>query len=156
MNTVTIYAAGAAKISYTVTFPEAQAHYADVEMSVQNLNQNILDIKMPVWTPGSYLIREYSKNVESLSVASNGNLLPVSKISKNCWRIHTDGIKAVNIKYRVYCFEISVRTSFVDAAMDSFQPREFLCTRIKCWATRQLFILFPTRTGAVYPPVWKK
>ena len=116
MGTTSSDAAGAVKISYTVKFPEAQAHYADVEMRIQNLAQNTLDIKMPVWTPGSYLIREYSKNVESFTATSNGNPLPVSKTRKNCWHIGTIGINSIIVKYRVYCFEISVRTSFVDAA----------------------------------------
>src|ERR1700761_2865777 len=47
------------KISYTVTFPQAQAHYANVEMHIDNIHQKSLVLKMPVWTPGSYLVREY-------------------------------------------------------------------------------------------------
>jgi predicted metalloprotease with PDZ domain len=116
MHPETSRAAGAVKISYTVSFPEAQAHYADVEMHISGLGQPTLDLKMPVWTPGSYLVREYAKNVESFSVASGNQTLPALKVSKNCWRIQTAGHAAVTIKYRVYCFEISVRTSFVDAA----------------------------------------
>jgi len=103
-------------ISYTVTFPEAQAHYADVEMTISGLRQPMLDLKMPVWTPGSYLIREFSKNIESFSVSSNGKSVAAPKTRKNCWHINTSGLSAINVKYRVYCFEISVRTSFVDAS----------------------------------------
>ena len=64
-------AAGKTKIHYTVTFPEAQAHYADIEMDITGLKQNILDLKMPVWTPGSYLVREFAKNVESFRATRN-------------------------------------------------------------------------------------
>jgi predicted metalloprotease with PDZ domain len=116
MDTKTSNAAGALQIYYTVTFPEAQAHYADVEMNISGLKQNTLDLKMPVWTPGSYLIREFAKNVEGFSVSSNGKMLAAPKINKNCWQIHTTGLSTVTVKYRVYCFEISVRTSFVDAS----------------------------------------
>ncbi len=116
MDTTISNAAGTVQISYTVTFPEAQAHYADIEMNISGLKQNSLDLKMPVWTPGSYLIREFAKNVESFSAASDGRLLQAPKISKNCWQIHTEGVSSVTVKYRVYCFEISVRTSFVDAS----------------------------------------
>ena len=108
--------AAAARISYTVTFPEAQAHYADVEMTISGLHQNALDLKMPVWTPGSYLVREFAKNIESFSVTSNGKNLSAPKTRKNCWHINTTGLSAVTVKYRVYCFEISVRTSFIDAS----------------------------------------
>lgn len=116
MDTKSGNAAGAVQISYSVTFPEAQAHYADVEMNISGLKQNFLDLKMPVWTPGSYLIREFSKNVESFSASSNGKLLQSPKTRKNTWHINTLGLSHVTVKYRVYCFEISVRTSFIDAS----------------------------------------
>jgi predicted metalloprotease with PDZ domain len=116
MNTSNSNAAGAIQISYTVTFPEAQAHYADVEMNISGLSQNTLDLKMPVWTPGSYLIREFAKNIESFSAEANGKMLAGPKVTKNCWRINSSGLSNITVKYRVYCFEISVRTSFVDAA----------------------------------------
>jgi predicted metalloprotease with PDZ domain len=116
MDTTVSNAMGAVQISYKVTFPEAQAHYADIEMNISGLKQNTLDLKMPVWTPGSYLIREFAKNVESFSAMANGKWLQAPKINKNCWRIHTAGLSAITVKYRVYCFEVSVRTSFVDAS----------------------------------------
>jgi predicted metalloprotease with PDZ domain len=122
MNMNTGNAAGAVKIAYVITFPEAQAHYADIEMTIAGLQQNSLDVKMPVWTPGSYLVREYAKNVESFSAASNKTMLDATKIAKNCWRIQTAGHPDITIKYRVYCFEISVRTSFVDAAHGFLSP----------------------------------
>jgi predicted metalloprotease with PDZ domain len=104
------------QISYTLTFPEAQAHYVDVEMYISGLNQPSLDLKMPVWTPGSYLVREFSKNIESLSAAASGKEIEVQKIRKNIWHIASQGMVDVTIKYRVYAFEISVRTSFIDVS----------------------------------------
>jgi len=116
MNNNTGKAAENTHISYTVTFPEAQAHYADIEMDISGLKQNITDLKMPVWTPGSYLIREFSKNVESFSAEANGKALDVKKIRKNIWQIHTANVSSIKIRYRVYAFELSVRTSLIDAA----------------------------------------
>ncbi len=114
MNTTNSKAAVNTQISYTVTFPEAQAHYADIEMNISGLKQTILDLKMPVWTPGSYLVREYAKNVESFSVEANGKALDYKKTRKNIWQIPTVNISALKIKYRVYAFELSVRTSYID------------------------------------------
>lgn len=109
-------AAVSAKITYTVTFPEAQAHYADIEMTVSGLAQPSLELKMPVWTPGSYLVREFAKNIESLTATANGKAVMASKIYKNTWHINTAGINSVTVKYKVYAFELSVRTSFIDAS----------------------------------------
>ena len=116
MNTNTGSAAVLPKISYKVTFPEAQAHYADVEMTVSGLAQPTIDLKMPVWTPGSYLVREFAKNIETLTATANGKAINAPKVSKNTWRISTTGVSSVTVKYKVYSFEISVRTSFVDAS----------------------------------------
>ena len=105
-----------ADIQFQVSFTQPQAHYADVKMTINNIKKKELIVKMPVWTPGSYLIREFSKNIESFEV-NNGKSSPVEfqKISKNAWKINTNGQKSITISYRVYSFEISVRTSFVDA-----------------------------------------
>jgi predicted metalloprotease with PDZ domain len=116
MNQTISKAEGKAQISYTVTFAEAQAHYADIEMDITGLKQNTLDLKMPVWTPGSYLIREFPKNVESFSAEANGKVIDAKKVRKNIWQIDTKNVSAVKIKYRVYAFEVSVRTSFIDVS----------------------------------------
>lgn len=109
-------------ISYTITFPEAQAHYADVEMNITGLHQKALDLKMPVWTPGSYLVREYAKNVESFTAEAKGKLIEAKKTRKNIWHINTENISAVKVKYKVYAFELSVRTAFIDASHAFLAP----------------------------------
>jgi len=109
-------------IEYTLSFPEAQAHYTDVEMTISGLKQPSIDLKMPVWTPGSYLIREYAKNVEALTVWNGNKALSAKKINKNTWHIALHDAEHVKVKYRIYCFEISVRTSFVNAAHAFISP----------------------------------
>jgi predicted metalloprotease with PDZ domain len=108
-------AADSAGITYTISFPEAQAHYADVEMKITGLKQSTLELKMPVWTPGSYLVREFERNIETLGVTTNGKEIATTKTRKNIWQLNTTGITDLTVKYRVYAFEISVRTSFIDA-----------------------------------------
>ena len=116
MNQSASYADPNVRISYNVTFPEAQAHYADIEMNIQGLNQKYIDLKMPVWTPGSYLVREFSKNVETLTADAAGKQLPVVKVRKNIWRVTLNGNTSVKVNYRLYAFEKSVRTSFIDVS----------------------------------------
>lgn len=116
MNLSASKAQATAIISYTVSFPEAQAHYAEIEMHISGLKQNTLDLKMPVWTPGSYLIREFAKNIEAFSASINGKVVASPKMNKNTWRINTKSIKEITVRYRVYANEISVRTSYIDAS----------------------------------------
>lgn len=123
LMTQLVSAATSPKIEYTVSFIEPQAHYVEVEMRISNLNQKELEVSMPVWAPGSYLVREFAKNVESLTVTnSGGKNIPFEKIRKNSWKISTEGNKEVIVKYNVYAFEISVRTSFVDASHAFLSP----------------------------------
>lgn len=92
-----------------------QNHYFEVEMELQNFKQTELTVKLPVWAPGSYLVREFSKNVNLLKAYDeNGKELPVAKTTKNAWKISKGKAKKVSVKYEVYAFELSVRTSFLD------------------------------------------
>lgn len=116
MNNSSSKAADNIKISYTVTFPEAQAHYAEIEMDITGLNHHAVDLKMPVWTPGSYLVREFAKNVESFTAEANGKPLDAKKIRKNIWHIPAQNITSIKVKYKLYAFELSVRTSLIDAS----------------------------------------
>ena len=101
-------------ISYTLSFTEPQAHYVEVTLSLRGFSSDFIDLKMPVWTPGSYLVREFARHVESFSAQeNNGEVIQQEKISKNTWRVYHQQ-KDTIVRYRVYGFETSVRTNFID------------------------------------------
>ena len=103
-------------ISYTVRFPAPATHYAEVEAVVPADGREAIELMMAAWTPGSYLIREYARQVEAVRAAgSDGETLAVVKSNKNRWRIETAGADRVAVTYRVYCREMSVRTNWVEA-----------------------------------------
>ena len=106
----------AATISYEVSMPEPHTHYFNVKMDVVDYQKEYFDVQMPVWSPGSYLVREFAKGVEGLVATANNKPLKAEKINKNTWRIYAKESKNVVINYKVYAFELSVRTSFVDAS----------------------------------------
>jgi predicted metalloprotease with PDZ domain len=110
-------------IHFELSFSEPQAHYVDVQMMIEGFeDQEYIDIKMPVWAPGSYLVREYSKNVERFNAKNTeGNSLSAIKTAKNTWRVHNPKGKLV-ISYSVYGFEVSVRTSFIDDSRAFLSP----------------------------------
>lgn len=107
----------ALSVDYTLGMSQPNSHYFEVEMNVTDLKADQITVKMPVWAPGSYLVREFSKNINRVYAADqNGKDLTVKKISKNAWTISTKGVKSLKINYNVYAFELSVRTSFLDDA----------------------------------------
>jgi predicted metalloprotease with PDZ domain len=105
----------AQKINYSVSMPKPQNHYFHVEMQLSGFKEKELLVKMPVWAPGSYLVREFAKNVDLVKAFDeNGKVLNVSKRSKNAWSIEKGASNTVKVVYDVYSFELSVRTSFLD------------------------------------------
>ena len=108
--------AGAQPIRYTVSFPAPQTHYVEIAAAVPTDGRPQVELMMPVWTPGSYLVREYERNVEAVTAANpDGRTLAVRKTDKNHWRVTTAGATSVTVKYRVYAHEMSVRTNWVEA-----------------------------------------
>src|SRR6185503_11856037 len=79
-------------LRYTLSFPAPQTHYMEVSVSVPTERRPDVELMMAVWTPGSYLVREYERNLENVTAASHdGRALGVVKSDKNRWRITTGG-----------------------------------------------------------------
>jgi predicted metalloprotease with PDZ domain len=68
---------------------------------------------MPVWTPGSYLVREFERHVQDFAATDAATNRPLTweKVNKDSWRVKTAGSKDWRATYRVYANELSVRTS---------------------------------------------
>jgi predicted metalloprotease with PDZ domain len=109
-----------APISYTVAMSDPASHELEVEMRVPPLpGRDTADIVFPAWAPGSYLVRDFVRHVYELKVTDGrGRPLPreaVVRIDKQRWRITTGG-RPFRVSYRVFAFEVSVRTSFLDSS----------------------------------------
>jgi len=103
-------------IDYTVGIPTPSANQLHVTATIPTEGRDAVELLMPVWTPGSYLVREFSRHVLSIdAAAADGQPLTVEKTAKNRWRVSdTRGSGAVVVRYRLYAHEMSVRTNFVD------------------------------------------
>jgi predicted metalloprotease with PDZ domain len=111
-----------AQLFYEVSCPEPQTHLFQVKLHVQDWKANTLKIQFPVWTPGSYLVREYARHIQKVRAynAEKQENLWLEKISKNCWQINTENAEAVMIEYQVYANELTVRTNHLDATHGYF------------------------------------
>ncbi len=115
-------------IQYTVSMPHPESHLFEVSLCVrlEKLFSSLqkskkLDLKMPVWTPGSYLIREYAKHLQDFSAYSeNERPLHWQKLSKNHWQIETLEVSEVIVKYRIFANELTVRTNHLDSTHGYF------------------------------------
>ncbi len=103
-------------ISFTVSMSKPWTHLLEVEMQIKvpaSLNvPNETNLIMPVWTPGSYLVREFERHVQDFAATDgNGNSLPWAKTDKNTWRVTSRGARQWKVNYRVYANELTVRTN---------------------------------------------
>ncbi len=97
--------------------PDPGSHEFHVEMHVPALPERATaDIVFPAWAPGSYLVRDFVRHVYGLTITDDrGYPLPHERLDKQRWRVSSGG-HAFRVRYRVFAFEQSVRTSFLDRA----------------------------------------
>ncbi len=109
------YQDGGTNISFTVSMSKPHTHLLEVEIRITESGATAVSedvLVMPVWTPGSYLIREFERHVQNFSaVDASGRALSWEKINKNSWRIKTDNARDIHVKYLVYANELTVRTN---------------------------------------------
>jgi predicted metalloprotease with PDZ domain len=101
-------------VEYRVDLEERNAHLVGVEARFHTGGGDV-DLKLPVWTPGSYLVREFERHVQDVACTSpDGAPLSVRKIDKSTWRVNAQGAKSVIARYRVYCNDLTVRSAHLD------------------------------------------
>jgi len=109
-------------IQYSVAMPNPESHLFEVTLRVQGWSEPVLNLKMPVWTPGSYLVREYARHLQDFRSLGGDRPLPWRKQSKNHWQIETDSVSDITIFYRIFANELTVRTNHLDSTHGYFNP----------------------------------
>jgi predicted metalloprotease with PDZ domain len=137
-------------IRYTLSFPAPHTHYVEVEAVVPTRGRAQIELEMAVWTPGSYLVREYSRHVEQVRASVAGADRPAEKAAKNRWRLQTGGARQLTVRYRVYGREMTVRTNFVEAGFALINGAPTFLTLAGDTGPR------PHEVALVLPSAWKK
>jgi predicted metalloprotease with PDZ domain len=137
-------------VSYVLRFPAPHTHYVEVEASIPTDGQPAVELMMAVWTPGSYMVREFSRQIEALAATTEaGTPLRIEKTRKNRWRVTAPGAARLRVRYRVYSREMSVRTNFVDAGFAILNGAPTFLTRVGAESR-------PHDVRVVLPPGWKE
>lgn len=99
-------------IHYHIAMPEPWTHEFHVTVEVRDYAGDVAEFQLPVWTPGSYLIREYSRHVSNFRAETLvGESLPWERTDKSTWTVDAGAASPFRLRYRVYAFDWSVRTS---------------------------------------------
>ncbi len=116
------------EVSFTVSMSKPWTHLLEVEMRIKSAKMpDKSEITMAVWTPGSYLVREYARHVQDFAVKDlTGNDLSWAKINKNNWQIDSKGLAEFVVSYKVYSNELTVRTNELNDNHTFFTPAALL------------------------------
>src|SRR4051812_46682457 len=100
-------------VRYRVSMSRPHSHLFEVEARFPAV-EGPLTLQLPVWTPGSYLVREYARHLQQLTASTvAGEALAVRRPDKRTFELEPRG-QPVVVRYRVYAHELTVRTSHLD------------------------------------------
>ena len=139
------------EISFTVAMSRPHTHLFDIDVAIKRTANGPQEelLVMPVWTPGSYLIREFERHVQDFAAAdAAGQSLKWEKTNKNTWRITTNGAREWHATYRVYANELSVRTSELNSEHAFWNNANLLMYL-------EGFLKSPSTVRVLAPDVWK-
>jgi predicted metalloprotease with PDZ domain len=114
-------------IAYRIDIADAHAHLFQVTLTVPApAAQQVLSL--PVWIPGSYMVREFSRHLQGLTARQGSKAVALRQTAKNRWEAACSGRAALVLSYQVYAFDNSVRAAFLDAQRGFFNGTS-LCLR---------------------------
>jgi predicted metalloprotease with PDZ domain len=100
-------------IQYKISFENPNDHTFSILMIIPRPDPEGQVLTLPNWIPGSYMIRDFSKNITSLKAFSAGTELVITKIDKSTWKVEP-GDDEIAIHYEVFALDLSVRSAHMD------------------------------------------
>ena len=111
-----------------VAVGQAHAHLFDITLTVAAAARR-QTFALPVWIPGSYLVREFSQHLQQLTATSEGRPVALRQLDKHRWQADNEAGASLSLSYRVYAFDASVRTAFLDGTRGFFNSTS-TCLRV--------------------------
>ena len=115
-------------IHYCVGVHDVHAHLFAITLTIPRAHAGTV-LSLPVWIPGSYLVREFSQHLQNLRAHANGQPVPLMQMDKHRWRIEASPAGPLEVTYEVYALDASVRTAWLDASRGFFNGTS-LCLRV--------------------------
>lgn len=122
------------RIRYAVSAPDPSRHTLHVKaiFSADALPEPLV-VAMPVWAPGSYLVREFARHVERMTAHTPEGEAGVRKVRKDAWAIAHGGASEVTVEYDLYANDLTVRTNHVDDTHAFFNGAATFVRPVDAW-----------------------
>ncbi|MBV8617689.1 MAG: M61 family metallopeptidase [Curvibacter sp.] len=115
-------------LNYRIEAAQPEAHLFEVTLTIDQAAAH-QQVSLPVWIPGSYLVREFAKHLQSLQARQNGRRVALRQLDKATWEIANERPGPLELRYQVYAFDNSVRTAWLDTQRGFFNGTS-LCLRV--------------------------
>lgn len=102
-----------ADLHYKVILSSPEHHYFDVTLTIANPDPNGQVLRLPAWIPGSYMIRDFAKNIVQFEANCDGKRLSHTRVDKSSWQL-ARATQQVTVNYRIYAFDPSIRAAYLD------------------------------------------
>ncbi|MCL4747933.1 MAG: PDZ domain-containing protein [Burkholderiaceae bacterium] len=114
-------------MAYRIQATDPHAHLFEVELELDEPDPEGQRFTLPVWIPGSYMVREFARNIVGIEARSAGRKVALTKLDKNTW-LAARCTRALRLRYTVYAWDLSVRGAHLDASHGFFNGTSvFLC-----------------------------
>ncbi|HGY5540989.1 MAG TPA: signal protein PDZ, partial [Prochlorococcus sp.] len=111
-----------------------------------------LQWSLPIWTPGSYTIREHVQHLHSLNLKQDSKLVPIQRVSSSGWKTELDSLEPLSLNYVIEARQLTVRTCYLDPDFSS------LCLAAAVveigshrWSTHRLNVVVPDGWNTYIP-----
>ena len=111
--------AGQPAVFFTVTLLDLHSHRYAVSIAVDR-PAALQRVSLPVWIPGSYLVREFSKNLQHLKAHQGRREVAARQLDKNTWELDCNRAVPLRLRYEIAAFDNSVRAAWLDAQRGFF------------------------------------
>ena len=108
--------AAALDIAYRIAMPEPAEHLYVVELSIGNVTSDVLELQLPVWSPGRYARFDFARNVQDFTADAGGRAVRWEKLNGSLWRLYPGGARSIRVRYRVFANDLSGTFSVLDTA----------------------------------------
>jgi len=98
---------------YQITAHDPAAHIFKVKCFIDSPAGDGQVFSLPAWIPGSYMVREFAKNIVRINAVSAGEPVRLEKIDKSSWKAEACA-GALELEYEVYAWDLSVRSAHLD------------------------------------------
>lgn len=106
-------------VHYSITSHDLAAHLFQVTLTISAPDLAGQIVSLPVWIPGSYMVREFARNIIRINAQANGKKIALKKLNKTSWQAAPcEG--ALQISYEVYAWDLSVRAAHLDQSHGFF------------------------------------